>query len=537
MTCTSDAGLAPILSAKSASEAPRESRTTWPLPRGTCTPPIVGACMLSNSWRRCFFDLRPRDGRPPGRPKAPWVPLRPRPPPGRGGPPPAPARGAPPPPGPPPPGRGPPPPPGPRPPPPPPPPGRVPAPAPGPPRPAPGPPRPAPEGAGREGMFIGLGRGPPGRGPENPPGRGPPSDVPDPWGRPGPRPPGRGPGEPAGTARRAGTAPLARRGRTLGPGRRRRTHAGRGRAERVVTRPRAGTRGSRARARCAGPGRPRTGGTRSGGPGCGRPGALVLAATGATGATGTLPGSTARRAGTRRRGPGLPPARAAEVGRGGRRCAAARAPAGHRGCPGAAVRPAGRPATAGPAAAAWRPRRVPTRYRSRRHRRARPRAPRSRWPSRRARSWGPPRYRGGGAVVAATLSRRRRASVGPRPGTLTTARRRALARRGRGARPRPGTLTRLATLISLGGLICRLGRKCFLEPPDHRRLYRRGRRPYELAHFLELVHDGLALDTELFREFVNPDLRHYAPSRPSPLDPLPGPRPGQSVLRAGLSLW
>ena len=49
MTCTSDAGLAPILSAKSASEAPRESRTTWPLPRGTCTPPIVGACMLSNS--------------------------------------------------------------------------------------------------------------------------------------------------------------------------------------------------------------------------------------------------------------------------------------------------------------------------------------------------------------------------------------------------------------------------------------------------------------------------------------------------------
>src|SRR5438067_4217441 len=196
MTCTSDAGLAPILSAKSASEAPRDSRTTWPLPRGTCTPPIVGACMLSNSWRRCFFDFRPRDGRPPGRPKAPWVPLRPRPPPpGRGGPPPAPARGAPPPPGPPPPGRGPPPPPGPRPPPPPPPPGRVPAPAPGPPRPPPGPPRPAPDGAGRDGMFIGLGRGPPGRGPANPPGRGPPSD---PWGRPGPRPPGRGPpGPPA----------------------------------------------------------------------------------------------------------------------------------------------------------------------------------------------------------------------------------------------------------------------------------------------------------------------------------------------------
>ena len=70
--------------------------------------------------------------------------------------------------------------------------------------------------------------------------------------------------------------------------------------------------------------------------------------------------------------------------------------------------------------------------------------------------------------------------------------------------------------------------KRFLEPPDHRCLYRRGRRSYELAHFLELVHDGLALDTELFREFVNPDLRHYAPSRPSPLDPLPDPGPGRA---------
>src|SRR6266700_3299855 len=199
LACTSDAALAPILSAKSASDAPRDSRTTWPLPRGTCTPPIVGACMLSNSWRRCFFDFRPRDGRPPGRPKAPWVPLRPRPPPGRGGPPPAPVRGAPAP-GPPP-ARGAPPP-GPRPPPPPPgPPGRVPAPEPGPPRPPPGPLRPAPDGAGREGMFIGLGRGPPGRGPPGPPGRGPPSDMP---GRPGPRPAGRGPPGPPGPAGPAG---------------------------------------------------------------------------------------------------------------------------------------------------------------------------------------------------------------------------------------------------------------------------------------------------------------------------------------------
>ena len=110
-------------------------------------------------------------GRPPGRPKAPWVPLRPRPPPpGRAGPPPPPpapgrAPGPPPAPGAPPPPRGPAPTPRP---PPPPPPGRVPAPPgpPGPPRPPgpPGPPRPVPDGAGRDGMFIGLGRGPPGRG-------------------------------------------------------------------------------------------------------------------------------------------------------------------------------------------------------------------------------------------------------------------------------------------------------------------------------------------------------------------------------------
>src|SRR6185312_12408546 len=103
-----------------------------------------------------------------------------------------------------------------------------------------------------------------------------------------------------------------------------------------------------------------------------------------------------------------------------------------------------------------------------------------------------------GPGVAGTLRCRHRASAGPRPGA---ARGRAVARRSLAARPGPGTLR---TLISLGGLIRSLSRKCFLEPPDHGRLDRRGRRPYELAHFLELVHDGLALDTELFREFVNP---------------------------------
>ena len=47
--CTIEAGLASILSAKSLSEEPLASRTTEPLPRGRATPPIDGACMLSNS--------------------------------------------------------------------------------------------------------------------------------------------------------------------------------------------------------------------------------------------------------------------------------------------------------------------------------------------------------------------------------------------------------------------------------------------------------------------------------------------------------
>src|SRR5206468_3967284 len=81
----SDAGLASIFSAKSDSDAPRGRRRTSPLPRGTCTPPIDGADMLSNSALRCFLLLRPRTGPPPRpRPNAPAAGApRPRPPPGR----------------------------------------------------------------------------------------------------------------------------------------------------------------------------------------------------------------------------------------------------------------------------------------------------------------------------------------------------------------------------------------------------------------------------------------------------------------------
>ena len=71
-TVTNEAGLALILSAKSVSEEPRRTRiTVVPSPRGTVTPPMVGACICSNSWRLARLDLRPRTGRPPPRPKAP----------------------------------------------------------------------------------------------------------------------------------------------------------------------------------------------------------------------------------------------------------------------------------------------------------------------------------------------------------------------------------------------------------------------------------------------------------------------------------
>ena len=57
-TVTSDAGLASMRSAKSASEAPARMRTTvLPSPRGTCTPPIDGADCCSNSWRLARFDF------------------------------------------------------------------------------------------------------------------------------------------------------------------------------------------------------------------------------------------------------------------------------------------------------------------------------------------------------------------------------------------------------------------------------------------------------------------------------------------------
>jgi hypothetical protein len=110
---------------------------------------------------------------------------------------------------------------------------------------------------------------------------------------------------------------------------------------------------------------------------------------------------------------------------------------------------------------------------------------------------------------------------------------RPLGRRsGRHGRRGPCGSCRRAAAIGLSGprLLRLLGRECFLEPADYWRLDCRGRRPHKLAHLLELGHDGLALDAELFCELVYPDLRHCAPfTRSGSSGPVS--RSGQRVLR------
>jgi len=97
-----------------------------------------------------------------------------------------------------------------------------------------------------------------------------------------------------------------------------------------------------------------------------------------------------------------------------------------------------------------------------------------------------------------------------------------------GSAPGGGRLCASAVAVRcLGRLACEF----VLESADYRRLDCGGRRSNKFAHFLELGHNGLALDAELFREFVNPNLRHCAPStRPGTTGPVS--RPGQRVLRS-----
>ena len=97
-----------------------------------------------------------------------------------------------------------------------------------------------------------------------------------------------------------------------------------------------------------------------------------------------------------------------------------------------------------------------------------------------------------------------------------------------------GRLWPCASAVGLGGLASEF----IFEPADYRRLDCRGRRPNKLTHLLELGHDGLALDTELLREFVNPDLRHCAPStRPGLLPGLPAGRGRACSVRRQLVLF
>ena len=107
-------------------------------------------------------------------------------------------------------------------------------------------------------------------------------------------------------------------------------------------------------------------------------------------------------------------------------------------------------------------------------------------------------------------------------GRLTDVSRR---RRRRGGLPIGGPPGRRRLRASTVSARCfdRLACEFVFESADYRRLDRRGRGPDKLAHLLELGHHGLALYAELFREFVNPNLRHCAPST----------RPGFPGLSAG----
>jgi hypothetical protein len=121
----------------------------------------------------------------------------------------------------------------------------------------------------------------------------------------------------------------------------------------------------------------------------------------------------------------------------------------------------------------------------------------------------------------------RRRNGGPRRAAVT-----AVAVAARGAGPARATLRRGTTPRTLT-LLGPIGAERFFEPANDRRLDRRRRRTDELAHFLELGHHGLALYTELLREFVNPDLRHYAPLLgPDLPDHLPGPSRRSGAARA-----
>ena len=145
------------------------------------------------------------------------------------------------------------------------------------------------------------------------------------------------------------------------------------------------------------------------------------------------------------------------------------------------------------------------------------------------------------AAAGSTASRLGRRGSGPRSRSGTSAARRPPGAAGTGGatgaaaaataagrlggrrlprRPARGPELAVAALLRAAGFLARRGRfgrsrrRCGHlgpQPADDGGFDGRGRAADELAHFLELGHDDLALDTELFGKLVDPDLCHVAP--------------------------
>src|SRR5205823_10067462 len=95
-----------------------------------------------------------------------------------------------------------------------------------------------------------------------------------------------------------------------------------------------------------------------------------------------------------------------------------------------------------------------------------------------------------------------------------------LRRRARGAPGRRGRRGRTG------------GREHLLQPPRYRGLHGRGRALHELAHFLELGQNDLALDAELLGELVDAGLAcHWTPHLRPGGDPLDLELPGKRCHR------
>jgi hypothetical protein len=134
--------------------------------------------------------------------------------------------------------------------------------------------------------------------------------------------------------------------------------------------------------------------------------------------------------------------------------------------------------------------------------------------------------------------RRRTGSRGRGPASGGGIGRRRLGRHGTvgcpaGRLARGGLLRRRRRLRRVGGPP---GRKGFVQLADDRRLDGGRGGTDELPQLLELGHDDLALDAELLREFVDPDLGHFSPSQSGPRRARTASSCAYSSLRAHRAL-